>query len=450
MPQIMSVVCPACRAPAETGVERIIDVKRQPQLKTSLLSGQLNLLNCGACGATSALATPLLYHDPEHELLIAFVPPELNVQGQLRDQVTGDMLKELTTSLPREEFRGYMFQPKQALTLQGLLDQIMEADGVTREMLETQRSRFRLLESLARAEPKQLRALLREHDAEIDAGFFQAALVMMQQAAREGQEGLVKALAAIQENAARHSSFGRQMTARAEAQERVVRDIARRVRALGDNPERKDLLALALELASDDQKLQALVGLLRPALDYPFFQELTLRIDQAGAAERTRLETLRDRLGELTRMADAQAQAALQQAATALQDIMGSSDTDHAIREHMALIDERFLTLLAANIREAERRADIQASGRLKAIQRKVLAILQENMPAELKLVNDMLGASDEQTALAMLDDGLKQHGSRLVDTLDAVAGMLRQQGQTGQMRRLEALGAAARARLPD
>ena len=448
MPRNMTVACPACQAPAEVSLERLIDVKRQPRLKAALLSGQLNNVHCSACGAASAVAAPILYHDAENELLIAFVPPELNLQAQQRDQVMGAMLKELTASIPKEEFRGYMFQPKQALTLQGLVEQIMEGDGVTQEMMEEQRARFTLLDTLAQAEPGRLRALLRKHDAEIDAGFFQATLVMMQQAAQEGQEDLVNTLAAIQEAAAQHSSFGKQLTARAEARDKIVQDVTRRIQALGDSPERKGLLALALDLAQDEQKLQALVGLLRPAFDYPFFQELTLRIDQAPVAERTRLEALRDRLGELTRMADAQAQAALQQATVALRAIMASADTDKAVREHISMIDDSFMALLAANIREAEKRADIQASSRLKAIQQKIVALMQENMEPGLRFVNELLGARSQQDALTVLDAGLQRFGEALPEMLEAVERMLRQQGQEALARKLETLRAAAKDRL--
>lgn len=448
MPRTMTIACPACQAPVEAGVERIIDAQRRPALKAALLSGQLNRVQCGACGAASSVATPVLYHDAEKEVLIAFVPPEMNLAAQQRDSVLGDMLRELTAGIPQEAFRGYMFQPKQALTLQGLLEQIMEADGVTREMLEEQQRRFQLLNTLLQARPERREALLREHDAEVDAGFFQAALVMMQQAAQEGQQELARSLAAIQEAAAQHSSFGKRMAAEAEAREQVVQAVARRVEALGDSPQRKDLLALALELARDEARLQALVGILRPAFDYPFFQELTLRIDQASAAERAQLEALRTRLGELTRMVDARTQAALQQVAGALQAIMTSSDIDQAIREHLGLIDDNFMAVLEANIREAGKRADIQASSRLKLIREKIMALLQENMPPELRFVNELLGAGSQQEALALLDEGLQRFGAALPEMLEAVGRMPGLQGQQELMRRLEMLREAARDRL--
>ncbi len=450
MPRTMTIACPACKAPAEASIERVIDVKRRPQLRAALLSGQLNRVSCAACGSAGAFPTPLLYHDADNELLIAFVPPELNFSGPQRDQVVGDMLRELTSSIPRDEFRGYMFQPKQALTMQGLVEQVMAGDDVSRDEMEQQRSRFRLLEQLAQAEPKRLRALVRQHDETIDAAFFQAALVMTRQAAREGQEQLVNSLAAVQEAAARHSSFGRRLTAEAEARERIVAAVAKRIQALGERPQRRDLLELALELAQDEEQLQALVGLLRPALDYPFFQELTLRIGQASGPQRASLEALRDRLGELTRMADAQSQAALRRAAATLQAIMDSGNTERAVREHAAQIDANLMALLAANIQEAERRADVQASSRLKDIQQKILSLLQKNMRPELRFVNELLATRSRQEALARLDEGLTRFGRSLPQAMTAVADMLRQQGQDELARRLDSLRASALEKLKD
>ena len=450
MTRSMTVACPACKAPVEATVARVIDARRQPQLKAALLSGQLNRVSCAVCGSSGALPTPILYHDADNELLVAFVPPELDFAAQQRDQVVGELLRELTSGLPKDEFRGYMFQPRQALTMQGLLEQIMEGDGAARDEMEQQRSRFKLLEQLVQAEPDRLRTLVREHDAAIDASFFQAALAMLQQAAREGQEGLVSALAAVQEAAARHSTFGRKLAAETRAREKVVEGVAKRVQALGEKPDRKALLGLALDLAQDDQQLQAFVGLLRPALDYPFFQELTLRIGQLPAQERTSLEALRDRLGELTRRADEQSQAALRQAAATLQAILESGNTGRAVREHAALIDANVMALLAANIREAEKRADVQASSRLKDVQQKILALVQKNLRPELRFVNELLAARSQQDALARLDEGLQRFGKALPEAMSALADMMRHQGQAELARRLDFLRENAMARMKD
>ena len=71
------------------------------------------------------------------------------------------------------------------------------------------------------------------------------------------------------------------------------------------------LLWIKGDLGPDDERLQALVGLARPAFDYSFFQDLSVKIGQAPAEARAGLEALRDKLLELTAIIDQQTQFAL-------------------------------------------------------------------------------------------------------------------------------------------
>ena len=157
MTTTMTIQCPNCGTPNQATVENLIDLTRNPALKNALLSGRLNTIQCTNCGVPSAVAAPLLYHDPGKELLISFVPMELNLPKEQQDRVVGDMLKELTDSIPKESFKGYMFQPKQALTMQGLVEQILHGDGVTQEMMDEPSDRpSGLIEELLQAGPEKL------------------------------------------------------------------------------------------------------------------------------------------------------------------------------------------------------------------------------------------------------------------------------------------------------
>ena len=440
----MSIQCPNCGQPNPAVVENLIDVSRQPELKNALLSGRLNTVRCANCGTASTVAAPLLYHDAGKELLISFVPVELGLSREQQDRVIGDLLKRLTASIPKESFKGYMFQPKQALTMQGLVDQILEKDGITKEMMEEQRRTVNLIEKMMQAGPEKLDDLIRQHDSEIDGQFFQAALALVQRAAEEGQEQVVNALLVIQERAAELSSYGQQITALAEKQQAVVREVAADIEGLGDEPTHRDLVALAVSYAGNDERLQALVGLVRPALDYAFFQELTAHIGKAPAAERADLEKLRDRLVEFTQAVDQQAQMAVQNAASLLQEIINSPDPDAALQENLDMIDDTFMAVLAANIQEAERRADVRASGRLKQIYEKVVRLLQQNMQPELRYLNDLLATETDEDALEMIPDGVEQFGPALLDMMDSVGRLLGRQGQMELVEKMSFLREAA------
>ncbi|MAS33095.1 MAG: hypothetical protein CL610_03750 [Anaerolineaceae bacterium] len=444
MASTMTIQCPNCGQPSQVAVENLIDVTHQPALKTALLSGQLNTARCPNCGMVNTVAAPLLYHDASKEMLVSFVPMELGLPKDQQDRVVGDMLKELTASIPKESFKGYMFQPKQALTMQGLIDQILEADGITKEVREGRRQVIRLIEEMMDAGPDQLDDMIRQHDERVDAQFFQTALALMQRAAQEGQEGALQALMAIQERAAAVSTYGQQMTAMAEQQEATVQQVAADIEALGEEPQRDQVIDLAASYAGDDEKLQALVGLIRPVFDYEFFQQLTTRIGKAPAVERGALEELRDRLSELTQAVDQQAQMAVQGAANLLQSIINSPDPDAALQENIDLVDDTFMAVLTANIQEAERRADVQASARLKQVYERVVGMLQQNMQPELRYLNDLLSTETDEEALTMIPQGVETFGPALLEIMDSIGKLLGRQGQRDLVEKLSFLREAA------
>ena len=57
--------------------------------------------------------------------------------------------------LPKDNFKAYMFNPKRSLTMQGLIDQVLEADGITQEMLEEQRQRVQLVQQFIEADDEK-------------------------------------------------------------------------------------------------------------------------------------------------------------------------------------------------------------------------------------------------------------------------------------------------------
>ena len=135
MPKRTVITCPNCRTQSPFTVETVIDASRDPDAKVRLLSGRINSFRCPACGAPINLSAPILYHDPAHELLMAYVPMELNLGKDGEQRMLGELMNELNTLIPRDQFKGYMFQPKQTLSMQGLIDAVLQADGVTPEMM---------------------------------------------------------------------------------------------------------------------------------------------------------------------------------------------------------------------------------------------------------------------------------------------------------------------------
>ncbi|MBZ0286307.1 MAG: CpXC domain-containing protein, partial [Anaerolineae bacterium] len=159
----MTIACPNCRQPINAVVENLIDATSDPEAKVRLLTGRTNTVQCPNCGVTSTVAAPMLYHDGSKELLISFMPMELGLPKEQQERMMGDLMRELTSQLPKESIRGYLFQPRQALTMQGLVDQILQADGVTPEMMEAQKATVRLIETLLQASDDALPEVVRQN-----------------------------------------------------------------------------------------------------------------------------------------------------------------------------------------------------------------------------------------------------------------------------------------------
>ena len=83
---------------------------------------------------------------------------ELNLTKDQQEKAIGDLMREL--KLPQQAMKGYVFQPRRALTMQGLIEQVLQADGVTPDMMDEQRTRVKLLENLMQTPPDMLPAFV--------------------------------------------------------------------------------------------------------------------------------------------------------------------------------------------------------------------------------------------------------------------------------------------------
>lgn len=435
-PQV-NIQCPQCGQRYAAPVESIIDAAQEPDAKIRLLSGQLNATQCPNCGSINTVASPIIYHDPTKELLITYMPAEIGLPKAEQEKLIGDLIRKLTSSLPQEAFKAYLLQPRSALTMQGMIDQILAADGVTPEMLETQREKMRLVESFLQAPEDQLEEMVRLHDDKIDAQFFQILALLAQRMLQQGRPDMAQQALEVQQRIVELSSAGQALLEQGEVREQIVQEVADAVRALGQNAQRSDLVDLAIQFAASDEHLQALVGLIRPAFDYTTMQDITARIGQAPSEQRPLLEAMRERISELTQIIDQQAQVAVQQAAQFLQALINIPNPDAMIEENIDLIDDTFMAVLSANIQEAERRGDVAASSRLKDVYNRVVMALREQMQPELRFINDLLSAPSNDAARALIAEHAPQYGAGLLSVVDAVAGVVSAQGDSAIMARL-------------
>ena len=419
--QIAPVQCPVCGARFTAPIESIIDVGRNPGLKVPFLQGRINIAQCPQCGSRGAMTAPLLYHDPAHELALVLMPNELHLHHNDQQKIIGDLTNALINSLPPEERKAYLLTPKTFFSMQSMINAVLEADGITPEMIERQKAKARLIDEFLRAKDEEtLRRLVKEHDAELDYEFFQVLTASAQAAYADGQAEVAQALMGLRTLLADWSSGGRAAVAEVDAS-----------LGLGEVITREDLLT-RLQAAESDEEFEALIAAARPLLDYAFFQNLTAQIEAASEAEEAdRLKALRSKILDTVARQDEAAQAAAQRAAELLKTILQAEDPQAAARQHLDEIDDMFFLVLSANIQRAEAENRPQTAQALQQVADMILNMLQEQLPPEVRLLNQLLQAPYPDGTRQALEAQRETVTPEFVAALDEVITQLEQTGNT-------------------
>ncbi|MEJ2512662.1 MAG: CpXC domain-containing protein, partial [Anaerolineales bacterium] len=355
--------CPQCRQPITADIEQIFDVGADPGAKNRLLSGQANVAKCPHCGFNGALSTPLVYHDPAKELLLTFVPPELTLPRDEQERVIGGMINKVVDALPAEQRKGYLFSPQTALTFQGLIERILEEDGVSKEMIEDQQRRVNLIQRLAAiTDDEALAIVVKEEDPHIDDEFFGMLSQLIQMAAAQGDQEGAQQLASLQQRLLPITTVGKELQERSAEVEKVMG----KLREAGKELTREKLLEMVLTAESDIQ-VEAYVGRARPGMDYQFFQQLSEKIDAAEGEEKERLAKLREKMLEITQKIDQQFQERVNMARQNVEILLKVEDNlPQVILQNIQAIDDYFLQALILEIEEAKEKGDQE---RLKKLQ---------------------------------------------------------------------------------
>jgi len=440
MPPVKTQVsCPNCRMPVTATLEQLFDVGQDPSAKQRFLSGRFNMIKCSNCGYQGQVAGPLMYHDPDKELLLTFVPMELGLPQAEQEKLIGRLMNEVINKLPQDKRRGYLLNPKPAFTQQGMIERVLAADGVTKEMLDSQRGKAQLLQNLLSAAEDLWPATIKEHDSEIDVTLFQLLSASAEATAAGGNQAGAQKMAALQNALLQNSTFGQQVRARQDKVEAAAREL----QGLGKKLTPDKLLELVVN-AHDDDKLAAYTSLARAGMDYAFFEALTRRIDRASGDEKVRLGKVRDQLLEMTQEIDKAAQAQMAEATSLLRELMEAPDLNQALQDNLPRIDDAFLAVLNLNIEAAQKAKRSDVLTRLVLINDAINRLMQESAPPELKFIDELLQMQPETAAQDALKNRPGVVTPELVDTMNYVGESLRQGGQTDMADRLERLRGVA------
>lgn len=417
MPQTR-VNCPNCKQPIMAEVNQLFDVAADPSAKQKLLSGAANYIQCPHCGYQGNLATPIVYHDPEKELLLTYFPPEVGLARPEQERLIGSLINQAINRLPQEKRKGYLLRPQSVLTLQGLVERILEADGITREMIQAQQQRLNLLQRLMGATGEARTELARQEDQLIDNDFFALLSRLMEAASMSNDRQSAERLADLQKSLVSETTFGKKI----QEQSQEVMAAMNSLREAGEGLTREKLLEFVIE-APNDTRLSALVSLARGGMDYQFFQLLSERIDRSRGDGRSRLIGLREKLLELTRQVDQQMEARAKQARELLQAVLQAENIREATNEILPAVDDFFVQELNLALDSAQKQGDLARSGKL----REVMEVLQQASaaPPEIAFIEELLDAPDDEARHQLMQANREKITPELLEALSNIVAQV-------------------------
>ncbi len=416
--------CPNCKSPIMADVQQLFDVAQDPSSKSRLLSGFSNFVQCQVCGYQGALATPIVYHDPEKELLLTFVPAEIGLPHDEQERLLGSLINQVVNNLPAEKRKAYLFTPQAHLTMQGLVEKVLEADGITKEMIQAQQDKLEFLQKLSSTTNEEARLeMLKENENLVDADLFNLLTRLLQTAAATGDQESLNQLEEIQSLLIVNTEIGRQIQQQTDEVQAAVESL----QEAGQELTREKLVDLVIE-APNEIRLSALVSLARPGMDYQFFQILSQRIDTADGVEQERLSTLREEILTLTEQIDEQVKQRSDAAQQLLDQILEAEDVTQAIQQNAPAIDEFFVQAVQQSLDEARQSGDLERSAKLSQLE----AVIRQAtaQPPEIEFIEELLEAEDEATRQELLDSNKDKVTPEL---FQMISGLMNQVTETNQ-----------------
>ncbi len=406
-------------------VEQLFDVTQDPQAKQRLLGGVSNMARCPYCGYQGRLATPIVYHDNDKELLLTFFPPELGLPLNEQERVIGPLIKQIMDRLPPEKRKGYLLNPMPNLTYESMIQTILSKDGITPEMLKEQQDRVSLIERLLQASSSDVRSeLIKQNINLFDEQFFALFSRIAQSAAASGQEPVARSLVDLQKQLLEETAFGRELKESVGELESATKSL----QEAGQGLTREKLLDLVIA-SPNDARVRAYVNLARAGMDYEFFQLLSNRIDKASGEEKTKLEGLREKLLTFTNEMDKQLEARYKQAQEFVESLLAQDDVVQAVQDNLDRFTQDAVDVVNQMLRQASEKNDYTRMGKLQ----KMVEVLREaSTPPEVGFIEQLLDAPDDAALEKMLDDNASLVNDQFMEALIGLVGQVDQAAEQG------------------
>ena len=418
------VPCPQCHQPITIELTRLFDTNTDPEAKQKLLSGSANYFKCPICGAQGVYPTPIVYHDPDKELLLTFFPPDLHTPINEQERILGPMIKKAMDDLPPEKRKSYLFRPQTMLTQQRLFETILEADGITPEMLKAQQEKLHLLQQLLGASAEGLPEMIQQNDEKIDEEFFMLLSTLAQASAAAGDQESLAALNALQKALIEHSTLGKTAAMEAAETQEAVKELQELSKT---GLTREKLLDLLIKSSNSDIRLTTIATMARSGLDYTFFQLLSDKIEASSGEEKAHLESLRQRLLTITQAVDEAMKTQLEEARKLVNELLAAEDVEKATQEALPRINQAVVEVINQEAKAAQAAKDEAKLRKLSQIINVIQSADSSN--AYLGLIDALLQEESAENRVKILEESGDLVNDEFVQLLAGLIGQLEQQG---------------------
>lgn len=418
------VPCPQCHQPITIELTRLFDTNTDPEAKQKLLSGSANYFKCPICGAQGVYPTPIVYHDPDKELLLTFFPPDLHTPINEQERILGPMIKKAMDDLPPEKRKSYLFRPQTMLTQQRLFETILEADGITPEMIKAQQEKLHLLQQLLGASAEGLPEMIQQNDEKIDEEFFMILSSLAQASAAAGDQESLAALNALQKALIEHSTLGKTAAMEAAETQEAVKELQELSKT---GLTREKLLDLLIKSSNSDIRLTTIATMVRSGLDYTFFQLLSDKIEASSGEEKAHLESLRQRLLTITQAVDEAMKTQLEEARKLVNELLAAEDVEKATQEALPRINQAVVEVINQEAKAAQAAKDEAKLRKLSQIINVIQSADSSN--AYLGLIDALLQEESAENRVKILEESGDLVNDEFVQLLAGLIGQLEQQG---------------------
>lgn len=424
------VSCPRCRTPIAADIQQLFDMNTDPQAKQKLLSGAVNMIQCPSCGYQGMYPTPIVYHDPQKELLLTYFPQELAMAVNQQEKMIGPLINQIVNNLAPEKRKAYLFQARSMLTYQTLMETILEADGITKQMLEDQQKKMTLIQRLVSTPNVESRKeIIHQEEALIDETFFALVNRLVEASLMQGDKQSAQQLAIFQQELLNETEVGRKIQKQMKDSQQAMDDL----QTLAKEGLTREKLLQLLENAPSEVYSTTLIGMTRSGLDYEFFALLSNKIDSAkDTAEKEKLASLRDYLLDAIKQIDEQVAVEMKNAREMVDKIISAPTIEAGLQQYGNQVNDFFVEAVQNALEEARKNSDLDKIAKLNQLNTMIEEA--QTPPEAVHFIEDLLKTENDAEIKEKLNDNLDKVDDEFLQMIAGIINQSEEQNQQPQL----------------